>query len=337
MFLFPRSRFHFLSLSTILLLVPAIPATAQTVPMIWPQPGLNPATATWPQWGLNPEHTLNINVPGQPLNQNAVSLVYDFNVTAEKADPYAGPGNLLVHYQVPLIDGDDVYVESKDGTYSNTTFSTQRWHENKYTWQNGTFVKMWTGDTDWLAPGSSSDFWEPVYHAALANGFLYSPGQGGSIWKVDKSTGLRVARLNPFGGSLVNPNIYTAGPISVDSAGNLYYNVVQISTSANQSFYSSDAVGSWLVKVAPDDSISTVSYATLLSQAQINGDPVPGAKGHCDLGFTNAQLPWPPKPNAQPKTANCGSQRAALNVAPAIAADGTIYTISRSHFDDRHG
>ena len=195
---------------------------------------------------------------------------------------------------------------------------------------------MWTGDTDWLAPGSSSDFWEPVYHPALANGFLYSPGQGGSIWKVDKSTGLRVARLNPFGGSLVNPNIYTAGPISVDSAGNLYYNVVQISTSPSQGFYSSDAVGSWLVKVAPDDSMTTVSYGTLLSQATIKGDPVPGAKGHCDLGFTNAQLPWSPKPNAQPKTANCGSQRAALNVAPAIAADGTIYTISRSHFDDRH-
>lgn len=321
MFFSPRSKFPVLFVSTLLVSL-GIPAAAQT------------ATPTWAQWGANPQHTLNVSVPGQPLNQNAVSLVYDSNVKAEKADPNA-TGNLLVHYQVPLVDGADEYIESKDGAYSNTTFSSQKWHENKYTWQSGAFVKVWTFNTDWVAPGSSSDFWEPVYQTALANGFLYSPGQGGTIWKVDKNTGVAVTRINPFGHT-VNANIYTAGPISVDAAGNLYYNAVQVSTSPSQSFYASDAVGSWLVKVAPDDSITTVSYGTLLSQAQINGDPVPGPKSHCYLGFTNAQLPWPPKPNAMSKTANCGSQRAALNVAPAIAPDGTIYTISRSHFDDRH-
>lgn len=322
MFAYSRRKFQILFLSTILLSLLVIPAGAQS------------AAPTWAQWGLNPQHTLDINVPGQLLNQNAVSLVYDFNVNAEKADPNA-LGTLLVHYQVPLVDGADVYIESKDGTYSNTTFSTQRWHQNKYTWQNGVFVKVWSFDTDWFAPGSSSDFWEPVYHAALANGFLYSPGQGGTIWKVDKTTGIAVTRINPFG-KTVNPNIYTAGPISVDAAGNLYYNVVQVSSSLTQSFYTSDAVGSWLVKVAPNDSTTAVSYGTLLSQAVINGDPVLGPKKPCYVGFTNAQLPWPPKPNATPKTTNCGSQRAALNVAPAIAPDGTIYTISRPHFDDRH-
>ena len=97
-----------------------------------------PSPRIWPQWGLNSQHTLfDGGVVGQPLNQNVVNLHYDFNIAAEKADPNAA-GDLLVHYQVPLVDGNDVYIESKDGTYSNSTYSTQKWHQNKYTWQGGT-------------------------------------------------------------------------------------------------------------------------------------------------------------------------------------------------------
>lgn len=291
-------------------------------------------TPFWPQWGLNSQHTLDLNIVGQPLGQNAVSVVYDFNVAAEQADPNAA-GTLLVHYQVPLVDGNDVYIESKDGTYSNNTYSTQKWHQNKYTWQGSKLVKVWTFNTDWFAAGSSNDFWEPVYHAALANGFLYDPGEGGTIWKINKSTGVPVKRINPFG-STVDPNTYTASPISTDSAGNLYYNVVQISTPPTQSFFTADAVGSWLVKVAPDDSITMVSYSTLLSQAVIKGDAVQPANGRCDLSFSPSQLPWPPQPNANPQTTACGSQRAALNIAPAVAPDGTIYTISKNHFVTRY-
>ncbi|MGZ4830000.1 MAG: hypothetical protein ACXV5J_12495, partial [Candidatus Angelobacter sp.] len=73
----------------------------------------------WAQWGLNAQHSLfDGGVTGQPLNRNIVNLVYDFNIDAEKADPNA-TGDLLVHYQVPLVDGNDVFIESKDGTYSN--------------------------------------------------------------------------------------------------------------------------------------------------------------------------------------------------------------------------
>jgi len=47
-------------------------------------------------------------------------------------------------------------------------------------------------------------------------------------------------------------------------------------------------------------------------------------------------LPWPPQPNANPSTTPCGSQRAALNIAPAIAPDGTIYTVSKGHLVTRY-
>jgi hypothetical protein len=295
----------------------------------------NPPGLAWPQWALNSQHTLfDGNVTGQPISSVLASIVYDHNVAQEKADPNAA-GTLLVHYQVPMIDGNDVFIESKDGTYSNTTYSTQKWHQNKYTWTNGQLVKAWTFDTDWFAPGSSNDFWEPVYHAVLANGFLYDPGEGGTIFKINKTNGSVVKRINPFGAT-VDPNTYTASPLTADASGNIFYNVVQISTPPTVSFFTSDVVNSWLVKVGPDDSISMVSYTTLLSQAVIKGEAVPPANGRCNLSFTDAQLPWPPQPNANPKTTPCGTQRAALNIAPAIATDGTIYTISKGHFVSRY-
>jgi hypothetical protein len=289
----------------------------------------------WAQWGLNPQHTVfDGGVTGQPLNQNLVDIIYDFNIAAEKADPNA-TGDLLVHYQVPLVDGNDVYIESKDGTYSNSTYSTQKWHQNKYTWQNGTLVKVWTFNTDWFAPGSSDLYWEPVYHAALANGFLYDPGQGGTIFKINKSTGAVVKRINPFG-TTVNPNTFTASPISADASGNIYYNVVQVTQNNITGWLGDDVVNSWLVKVSPTDAITLVSYTTLLSQAQIKGEAVPQANDRCKVSFTAAQLPWPPQPNANPQTTPCGTQRAALNIAPAIAPNGTIYTVSRGHLVTRY-
>ncbi|HKV91453.1 MAG TPA: hypothetical protein VJW20_02775 [Candidatus Angelobacter sp.] len=291
--------------------------------------------STWPQWGLNPQHTLfDGAVTAQPLNENLVNLIYDFNVAAEKADPNQ-LGDLAVHYQVPLVDGNDVFVESKDGTYSNSTYSTQKWHQNKYTWQGNTFTKVWTFDTDWFAPGSSALYWEPVYHAALANGFLYDPGQGGTIFKINKTTGAVVKRINPFG-TTINPNTFTASPLSVDANGNIYYNVIQVASNDTNGWLGTDVVGSWLVKVTPSDVVSKVSYSTLLTQAQIKGDAVLPANGRCNVQFLDSQLPWPPQPNANPQTTPCGSQRAAMNIAPAIAPDGTIYTISKAHFVTRY-
>ncbi len=291
---------------------------------------------SWPQWAQNPQHTGFLNVVGQNLNQNLANIVYDPLVETEMQAvvPLQGGKALLVHYQVPLVDGDDVFMESKAGTYSTRTYSTQTWHQNRFTWQSGQLVKVWTFDTDWKAPGSQNDFWEPVYHAVLANGFVYDPGAGGTIFKLNRADGSVVKRINPFPGML-DSNKFTASPLSTDSAGNVYYNVVQLAPGGT-SFYSKDAVDSWLVRVAPNDTITKVSYSTLLATATIKGEAVPGPNDPCKLSFFNSQLPWPPSPDAVSGTTPCGTQRAALNVAPAIAPDGTIYTISRGHFVTRY-
>ena len=290
---------------------------------------------TWPQWALNSQHTQLVpGITAQPINELLADIVYDFNVAANKADPNNG-GDLAVHYQVPLIDGNDAYMESIDGPYSNTSYNTQHWHQNKYSWSGNTLVKQWTFNTDWVAAGSSALFWEPVYHAVLANGVLYDPGAGGTIFKINKATGAVIKRINPFG-TTINANTFTASPLSADASGNIYYNVIQVATNDIAGWTGTDVVGSWLVKVSSNDTVTKVSYSTLFAQAQIKGEAPPAANGRCNVSFLSTQLPWPPQPNSNPSTTPCGSQRAAMNIAPAVASDGTIYTVSKAHFVTRY-
>ncbi len=87
-------------------------------------------------------------------------------------------------------------------------------------------------------------------------------------------------------------------------------------------------VNAWLVAVAPDDSARMVTYSSLL----------PGAPLKCLETFSGQPYPWPPSRNAKPPEIDCGSQRSALNLAPAISSDGTtVYTVSRGHFWPRSG
>jgi hypothetical protein len=285
----------------------------------------------WPQWGQNEHHAGFLNVVGQNLNRILANVVYDPLVPAEQS---RNDGDLLVHYQTPLVEGNDVYMESKGGTYTVGSYATQTWHQNKFRWQGNQLNLIWTFDSDWVPPGGQADFWEPVYHAALANGFVYDPGAGGSIFKLDKNTGAAVARIVPAqfltpDGAL-DAHTFTVSPLTADGSGNIYYTVLKLQSNGN--FYHHDAVDSWLVKVAPNDAVSFVSVTGLNPAA-------PAPTDQCLSVFTNAQLPWPPSANAVPGTEPCGLQRVGINAAPAVAADGTIYLVTRAHFliGSRHG
>jgi hypothetical protein len=281
----------------------------------------------WPQWALNPQHTGDAaTIVAQNINQNLVNTVYDPLVPDEMAaaNQAFGENDLLAHYQAPLVDGNDTYMMFKSGRYTKNAYSSQNWGETKYSWSGGTLVPQWQFATDWKAPGNQNDFWEPVFHPALANGFLYVPGAGGSIFKVNKATGVAVSRINPFVG--IDTNTYTASPLTVDASGNILYNVVQIPQSSD--FYAKDVIDSWLVRVSPSDSIQKVSYSVLTAGA-------PAGTAQCQNAFSETSLPWPPSPTAVAPSITCGTQRAALNIAPAVAPDGTIYTASRAHFLSR--
>ncbi len=94
-------------------------------------------TSSWAQWGQNAAHTSSIVNTGQDLNEILANLVYDPLIPDETAPT----GDLLVHYQVPLVDGNDVFMEFKSGVFDVNTYSTEVWGENRFTWQNGQLVR----------------------------------------------------------------------------------------------------------------------------------------------------------------------------------------------------
>jgi uncharacterized protein (TIGR03437 family) len=281
------------------------------------------STSSWTEWGQNAAHTSSVPNTGQNLNEILANLVYDPLIP----DETSASGDLLVHYQVPLVDGNDVFMEFKSGVFKANTYSSEIWGENRFTWQNSQLVQVWSYNSDWKAPGNSDDFWEPVFHAALANGAVYVPGAGGSIIQLNRDTGDVIQRVAPFG---ADANTYETGPITVDAHGNLFYNAIQVVVDPSNGFYANDAIDSWLVKVAPDGSFSRASYKTLTAT------DAPPANAGCLITFSASQLPWPPSPTAVPGTNICGTQRVALNVAPALAPDGTIYSVTRAQFNSHY-
>ncbi len=300
--------------------------------------GENPApsnTPFWAQWGANPQHAGMVSVAGQNLTTQLANIVYDPFVTEEQAD---SGGELLVHYQATLVDGNDVYMMNKTGSYSGpNSWSSQVWWEARFTWENGNLVQIWNFATDWKPEPNSSDLegWEPVFHAVDANGFIYVPGAGGTIWKVNKTTGT-ASQINPFSGtSITAADTYVAGPLTADSQGNIYYNAIELNPTGGD-WANNDVQGSWLVKVNSSDAANTVSYATLVPNAPAaTAQTCPGTFANLNDG--GASLPWPPAgyvgTSTPAPTQLCGSQRPGINLAPAVGPDGTIYTASLSHFD----
>ncbi len=295
-----------------------------------------PASGTddWPQWGGNPAHTGTAAAPGQGLDAILADFVYDPFVSAELADR---GGELLVHYPVPLVDagGTDVYMELKTGSYQPcsqlacSSWDTEIFHVQKLQWQGGALAPVWRFQTDWRPEPDAGHLngWEPVFHPALAAGFLWVPGAGGSVFRVDRSTGQGV-RVSPFpasGGGL-DGTIFVAGGLSAGGNGSIYYNAIRLDSIAP---WTADVEGAWLVEVHADGTSRTVPFSTLVPAA-------PSGTALCERAFSSAILPLPPDIAAAPPTVPCGSQRPGLNAIPAIGADGTIFTVSRAHMSDRY-
>jgi len=279
------------------------------------------SSTNWLQWGRTAQHNGDSPVVGQNPQAQLADITYDPFVAQEQAE--AG-GPLTAHYQVPLIDGDTTFLEYKTGVYtpcnppgSHTPYpcgpdawNWEIWNERAFTWQNGSLVESWNFQSDWKPEPNSNvnDVnsaswglfgWEPVFHAAISGGHVFVPGASGSVYKLNEADGSVAEQFTPFGS---DANTYVSGPLTADAIGNIYYNAVRLDPVLP---WTDDATGAWLVKIAPNGAFRVAKYEKL----------VPGAQVNC---FTD--LP-------------CGSQRGAINVAPAISPDGkTLYTVSRAHF-----
>lgn len=310
------------------------PATVTVGFFVAPQPSETPF---WAQWGANPQHAGMVAVTGQNAVHKLADIVYEPFVNQEKAENAAvfGEAELTAHYQAPIVDGNDVYAMMKTGTYNScvpagawftqnaacgpNTWNTMIWNEARFSWINNQLTQIWIFVSDWKPEpnGNGLEGWEPVFHPLDANNFIYVPGAGGTIWKVNKTTGAAASHINPFSGTNITAqNTYVAGPLSADSQGNIYYTVIELADpSMGDPWTANDAQGAWLVKVKADDTSTIATFASLVPAAPAANSTA------CPAEFTRG-------PNGI-----CGSQRPGINIAPAIAPDGTIYIGSVAHFN----
>jgi hypothetical protein len=281
----------------------------------------------WMQLGRDAGHGGTVPVVAQPLAHVYADIVYDPFVPVELS---LTGGVLLAHYQAALIDGDDVFMEFKGGVYSGLdSWESQRWSVRRHQWDDrGKLLPLWSATSDWtpVPAGPNTHGWEPLFHAALANGFLYEPGAGGTLLQISREDGSRVQRINPFGPT-VNSAIFTVSPLTADPAGNIYYTAMQLDPAGP---WDRDIRGAWLVRVTPEGTPTAVPFASLVTGA-------PKANGLCTFRFDFDGSVLPPSPNAVAPSITCGSQRPAINAAPAVAPDGTIYFVSRTHFNSFWG
>ncbi len=279
----------------------------------------------WMQWGRTAQHDSASPAVGQKLDRIEAEIVLDPFAGDEKA---MSNGNLLVHYQVPLVDGDDLFLVQKSGLFTGpATRETQTWNVTNVRRVGNQLVTRWTFTSDWkpvptaVAGGPG---WELVYHCALSTDALWAPGAGGTIDKISRSSGALLVRFNPFGTS-IDPRIFVAGPPSIDDQGNVYYNAIQLDPVEP---WMADPVSSWLVRIGANGSVTKATFRSLVTSA-------PDAEALCTTSFSNSDLPFPPTPNAIAPVTRCTPQRPGINSTPAVAADGTIYTVSRAHRNDR--
>lgn len=281
----------------------------------------------WTQWGQNARHTGVVDVSAQRPETILAEFQYDALATPMRAD---SNGNLLTHYMAPIVDGEDVFMMTRTGEWRSCQlfpspcgtelWKQMQWSVTRFRWEAGKLERKWTADTNWKPAPADRSGWEPVFHPVLAGSYLYMPASGGALLKIDRETGERVECVNPF--DSVDSDTYVSGPVTANADGDLIYNTVKLNPERP---WTADVEGAWLVRIGADGSRNRVAFRDLIT----------GPPGACNLSFNlaTAPPPWPPAPDALPPLAPCGGQRPGLNVAPAVAADGTIITVSRAHFN----
>jgi len=298
-----------------------------------------PNACDWTQFGHDFTHGGAICAPGQALSRKLDQFVFDPFVSQEIKD---GNGTLTVHYQTPLVTDDGFYMSVKGGSYVACTAASdpstcggavrngQTWGEARFTFGgDGKGVQAWRFESDWKPVPAALSAWEPVFQPALWRDVLWVPGAGGSLFRVDRHTGAQLGRVNPFVGGL-DPDVYAVGGLAVDADGNVYYHALKVDPSNP---LVSD-VRAWMVKVTSEGVATVASFDTLVPGA-------PKATELCRGVFPrNTPRPLPPPPDAsgapaQPPSAPCLSQRPPVSITPAIATDGTVYTVSRAHAQQR--
>src|ERR1700690_2359413 len=110
--------------------------------------------ADWAQWGRTAQHSGATPAIGQSPNNKLADITFDPFVSQEQAE---SGGDLLAHYQAPLVDGSKVLLGYKTGTYVSCNppgsghpfpcgpdaWSSEIWNERAFVWQGTSLVELW--------------------------------------------------------------------------------------------------------------------------------------------------------------------------------------------------
>src|SRR5438034_540689 len=222
-------------------------------------------------------------------------------------------------------------MEFKTGTYTSiTTWETQTWNEKKLSWRGNHLVEQWSFQTNWkpVPFNAAGPSWEPVFPAALAGDFVYVPGAGGTVYKLNKSDGSVAAQYNPFDPGLAN-GMFLTGPITADSSGNIYFDTIKLNMSNP---WGNDVSNSWLVKITASGAISLAQFKNIMVGELGPNDP-------CEVGLSTPP-PWPPTPTSvAPDTNSLPSGRVLddSTSSPVVAPDGSVFYGSYSRYNYAQG
>ncbi len=300
----------------------------------------------WTQWAQGAAHQGQACVPGQAPDRLLARLSYDPLSGVETADTPGDQGpELVVHYATPLLVDDDVYVVVKGGPYVPCdpvgSFSlpdggvfcgpnardTLSWSVKALKWNGDQLAEQWTYKTDWKPVLADLAPWEPPLQPAVAGDYLWVPGAGGTLDQVERATGKRKKRVDPFN----DKNFHAVSGVAAGPHGDLYYAALKLDPA--DAFASSEGQ---LVHVTYNGDASHAKY----------DDLVPGAPKASDVCFGVFRqppevAPFPPVDDAgvfkAPPRGQCGGQRPAVSAVPAIGPDGTVYVVSRAHLNSRYG
>ncbi|MBV8758213.1 MAG: hypothetical protein JO257_13080, partial [Deltaproteobacteria bacterium] len=247
----------------------------------------DPHCADWHQWGGNAQHTGASCATGQPLQRMLADIVFDPLVPDEVAD---ASGDLIVHYQAPLIDGDRVFMLRKGGTFTPCVeemdpsmrcrhpedvyrFASQTWSEVGYRWDGGALVEQWTYESTWKPPPGR----ETVFHPVIAGGVVAVPIASGGVAFVDPASGRVVRESRPFGS---NADTYVIGALTA-FGDSVFYNAATF----DHDMPYDKAIVATLVEIDGDGRVRTARY----------DDLVPNPPKKCYGGYDPVMTPppWP--------------------------------------------
>lgn len=291
----------------------------------------------------NAQHAGNAGIEQTGLH---VVATIEQETLQQTADRLRTSGFLQAHYPPPLVRGDFVVIPTTSNFTEPLFFfekSTVKYGLKALRWlpsvssPNATLAPIWTiDDVDgqgilvdgaFCSFGCQTNGYEALYAPAIANGSVYAPAKSGRLVRYDLATGARQAVIDPLAGTPFSGDAVTTvtSPVtaSASTSGTIYYTVT--AWAANTTARGTTPRGSWLVRVAPDDTTVAVPWANIAT-AELGVPQFPG--GLCTYQFGTGGTPGPTSSASKAPQFNCGLQRPGLNVPVSIDHNGNLAVIS---------